>query len=131
MDERELLTVGIIEDDPVLQELLAIMLEAEGYRAQIYPAAPVVMSAILDAPPHLLIVDLWMPGLDGVELVQGLGAHAATKHIPIIVFTANPYELKERLPDFQRRGVQLVPKPEISRIAPLIAHALGAPREGK
>jgi CheY-like chemotaxis protein len=81
-------TVLTIDDDPVALELVAAVLDPEGYRVLRAQGGEEGISIALQEHPALVIVDLLMPGTDGFEVVEQLRADPRTTHIPIVVLTA-------------------------------------------
>jgi signal transduction histidine kinase/CheY-like chemotaxis protein len=88
-----------IDDDPVALELVAAVLDPEGYQVLRANGGEEGISIALHESPALVIVDLLMPGTDGFEVVEQLRADPRTTHIPIVVLTAKAIgeEDRERL----------------------------------
>jgi len=88
-----------IDDDPVALELVAAVLDPEGYQVLRANGGEEGISIALHEGPALVIVDLLMPGTDGFEVVEQLRADPRTMHIPIVVLTAKAIgeEDRERL----------------------------------
>ncbi len=81
-------TVLIVDDEPRNCVLLQVHLEGEGYRVLTASDGP---SAILEAnrsSPDLILLDVMMPGMSGIEAAETLKSAAATRAIPIIMVTA-------------------------------------------
>ena len=68
-------------------------------------------ACIRNKQPQVVILDIQMPGVDGIQLFHLLRADPSTQAIPVIFFTANVHVLRERLPDYQALGAELLPKP--------------------
>lgn len=79
----------IIEDDPIIRECLAALFDAEGYA--ILESADGRTGALLymQQSPDLVITDLHMPGMDGVQVIKTIRGHA-TQQVPILAMTADP-----------------------------------------
>lgn len=75
----------VVDDDREIRELLADYLERQGYRVSTAANGSEMRRALDAAPTDLLILDLMMPGEDGLTLCRELRAHSA---IPIIMLTA-------------------------------------------
>lgn len=88
-NEKSEKRILICEDDEGITELAQIVLEAKGYDVLIQSDSSKVFQRIEVDKPDLLLLDLWMPGLSGEEITRHLKADAATKHIPIIIMSAN------------------------------------------
>jgi DNA-binding response OmpR family regulator len=86
--------VLIIEDDPDIAEGLRYNLEREGLEAIIAPTGEAGLAAALDArnAPALIILDLMLPGMSGMELCRRLRREPATRRTPIMMLTARTDE---------------------------------------
>jgi two-component system cell cycle response regulator DivK len=80
--------VLLVEDDAVSLKLMRDVLQAQGYEtAELGNGAEVVArAATLGA--DLVVMDIGLPGLDGVEATRQLKCTAATRHIPVLAVTA-------------------------------------------
>ncbi len=80
--------VLIVDDNAIFVEMVKFVLAAAAYDVQ---TAADASQALLQIPvflPDLILMDVQMPVMDGIELTQRLKADAATQHIVIIAFTA-------------------------------------------
>ena len=84
MSERIL----VADDDPDVAGLVRMSLELEGFAVDVVPDGPRAIDSIRSRPPDLVLLDVMMPGLDGVEVVRRLRADAATAAVPILLLTA-------------------------------------------
>ena len=82
--------VLIIEDDPDIAEGVRFNLEREGLAARVALTGEAGLAAALDTkkPPSLIILDLMLPGMSGMELCRRLRREPATRRTPIIMLTA-------------------------------------------
>lgn len=81
-------TILVAEDHHGSREALRILLESAGYRVAVAVDGRGALAAALAHPPDLVVTDLMMPGLDGIELARRLRSHDATEAVPIIGVTA-------------------------------------------
>jgi DNA-binding response OmpR family regulator len=81
-------TILIIEDDRTIRENTSEFLEMEGYSIQTAPNGKVGLSKMAHFTPDLIVCDLRMPEMDGLELLGRLGKHPDLKTIPVIFFSA-------------------------------------------
>ncbi len=81
-------TVFICEDDPGIVEVVTIILQSEGYTVQAYTSGRNLEEAVIREQPALLLLDLWMPEMNGPTLVKDLRANPATKNIPVVLVSA-------------------------------------------
>lgn len=84
--------IVIIEDDPDICEILKFNLEQSGYDAAIYYDGNKGYEAIIQSPPDLILLDLMLPGMNGLEIARKVRFEDRTKHIPIIMITARSEE---------------------------------------
>lgn len=78
-----------IEDDPGNTALLQRILEAEGYCFSSAPNGPLGLIRAYQDQPDLILLDLYMPGLNGHDLARQLRHMDQTKDIPIIIVSAS------------------------------------------
>lgn len=98
--------VVVVEDDRPIGELLAAIInDQEGYFA-IHVTRPSEALATLEKiTPDLLVLDVGLPGMSGLELYDRLRADEKLRKIPVIFETAATYEHRR---EFQRRGIKSV-----------------------
>ncbi|MCH5686782.1 response regulator [Niabella sp. W65] len=78
----------IADDNPGILDVVSIILESEGYEVR-STADPQHVLQIKDDPPGLILLDIWMGGTDGRNICKQLKADHATRHIPVILMSAN------------------------------------------
>lgn len=118
--------VLVIEDDQILAQLMQIYLEDEGYRVRTLYDGSHLFNEIEDFQPHLITVDILLPGPDGLHLVRQLRRHPSTQDIPIVFVTA----LEERRAEGQTLGAEgFVVKPfHRTEFSQAVQHALSVAR---
>lgn len=79
----------VVDDDPNVAEVLTRYLELEGYRVETVDDGAVALDRALADPPLLVILDLMLPGMDGLEVCRRLRASSPT---PVIMLTAKGSE---------------------------------------
>jgi CheY-like chemotaxis protein len=77
-----------VDDNPVNLKLAASVLEFAGYEILAAGDAIQALEIIRDTPPDLILMDLGLPGMDGLTLTRRLKADEATRHIRIVALTA-------------------------------------------
>jgi len=82
----------VAEDDPDIATLLAHYLRKAGFEADIVGSGREVIPRIRKTPPDLLLLDLMLPGVDGLEVCRAVRADQNTASIPIIMVTAKGEE---------------------------------------
>lgn len=81
-------TILVTEDDPSMLEIIAFLLEDEGYHVLQAANAETALSILQQNTPDLIISDIMMPGIDGFEFYEQVRAHAAWSQLPFIFLTA-------------------------------------------
>jgi two-component system, OmpR family, response regulator BaeR len=91
--------IAIVEDEPELAALVADYARAAGYTATVFGDGAVALDALRRDPPSLLVLDLMLPGLDGLSLCRALRADAAPvlAALPIVMVTARVEEIDRLL----------------------------------
>lgn len=85
--------VLIIEDEETLTENLADKLRSEGYNVVTAYDGENGLRLVREEQPDLLVLDIMLPGLDGLSICRIVRRDAATAHIPIIMLTARGTEV--------------------------------------
>lgn len=80
--------VLIVDDNPTNLKLVAYLVRANGYDVDTAGEAEAALAAIAANRPDVILMDLQLPGIDGLELTRRLKADPATKDISIIAVTA-------------------------------------------
>jgi DNA-binding response OmpR family regulator len=87
-------TVLVVDDDPVLRETVAFNLRREGYACIMASDGPQAISTIRRSEPNAIVLDLMMPGMDGMDLCRVVRRES---DLPILVLTAREDELEKVL----------------------------------
>jgi CheY-like chemotaxis protein len=80
--------VLIVDDNPTNLKLIAFVVRAQGYEVEVAADAEAALASVREFAPELILVDLQLPGMDGLELTRRLKADAATRSIPVLAVTA-------------------------------------------
>jgi CheY-like chemotaxis protein len=80
--------VLIVDDNPTNLKLVAYLVRANGYEVDTAGDAEAALAAIAAHRPALILMDLQLPGIDGLELTRRLKSDPATRDIKIIAVTA-------------------------------------------
>jgi DNA-binding NtrC family response regulator len=108
MSPKEKLLVA--DDNPVNINVLRGALEPHGYEILAAPNGDTALKIAQRALPGLILLDIMMPGLDGLEVCRRLKAIESTHEIPVIFLTARQ-EMESLAEAFQAGGVDYVTKP--------------------
>jgi signal transduction histidine kinase/CheY-like chemotaxis protein len=107
-------TVLAVDDDPITVELIAGVLEPEGYRVLRASGGEEGIEIAQRESPDLVICDLLMPGTDGFDVVERLRADPSTGRIPIVVLTGQTISARDK-EWLSSRVTQLAEKGDFSR----------------
>lgn len=131
-----------VEDDAGIRDLMIYTLNASGFRAVGFENAKEFYTALADTVPELIMLDIMLPGEDGISILKRLKADARTADIPVIMATAkgNEYdkvigldlgaddylakpfgmmEMASRVRAVLRRGGRAAEKPQLIRVGSL------------
>jgi two-component system cell cycle response regulator len=78
----------IVDDNASNTKLLAFLLQSKGYDVRTAANAEEALASIAGQCPRLILMDIQLPGMDGLTLTRKLKADPATRHISIIAATA-------------------------------------------
>ncbi|MBE0644616.1 MAG: response regulator transcription factor [Bacteroidetes bacterium] len=81
-----------VEDEEEILELLSYNLGKEGYNVQAVTSGEMALRSVKQQTPDLILLDLMLPGVDGLEVCKALKADSATRSIPVIMLTARSEE---------------------------------------
>ncbi len=82
----------LIEDDEDIQELVTFHLGKEGYAVHVLAAGEGAVEAARKQAPDLILLDLMLPGIDGLQVCRNLRNEPRTQHMPIVMVTAKGEE---------------------------------------
>jgi two-component system response regulator ChvI len=87
-------TIALVDDDRNILTSVSIALQAEGFLTRVYSDSETALKALVENPPDLAVLDVKMPGMDGMELLRRLREKVS---IPVIFLTSKDDELDEAL----------------------------------
>jgi two-component system, cell cycle response regulator DivK len=116
----------IVDDNAVNLKLARVLLESEGYPVQTAADAEEALEVLRTFTPRMILMDIQLPGMDGLQLTRQLKANPATRDIIIIALTA--YAMKgDDLKMFAAGCDGYVTKPlDLDHLSKLIAGHLAA-----
>ena len=85
--------VLVVEDEPDIRRLIVLHLERDGFRCRTAANGPDALREVKAAAPDLVVLDLMLPELDGLEVCRRLRSDASTAGVPIIMLTAKSDEV--------------------------------------
>ncbi|MCH9650463.1 MAG: response regulator [Deltaproteobacteria bacterium] len=102
--------VAVVEDESVIAEVLEYNLKRAGYEVDIYERGDVAWDGLRQSPPSLVVLDLMLPGIDGLDLARLLKQEKSTSKIPLIMLTAKGEEV-DRIVGLELGADDYIPKP--------------------
>src|SRR5262245_34325752 len=102
--------VLIVDDDPDIQRLVSYNLSNAGFEVATASSGRKALETVQNQPPDLVILDLMLPDIDGMEVCRVLRQRDSTVRIPIIMLTARGEEI-DRVVGFELGADDYVPKP--------------------
>ncbi len=82
--------IFVIDDDKDLLKVVKSLLLKRGFDVSTYSDWEIANMALRRYQPQLILLDVFLSGIDGLDVCQKLKASAATRHIPILIFSAYP-----------------------------------------
>ena len=118
-------TVLVIEDDEAVSGLLIALLEDRGYAAVPAMDGKTAIELARKVDPHLITLDLALPGTDGHEVLENLKANPETRDIPVVVISA----FTQILPAGDRKKLAyLLGKPfDVTEVLEIVQLTVGNP----
>src|SRR5688500_14318353 len=86
----------VVDDDPTIVRLLEVNLKLEGYEVTSASNGREALESIASQRPDMVICDVMMPVMDGVEVVRKLKMDDALKDLPIVLLSAKAQEIDIR-----------------------------------
>ncbi len=102
--------IAVVDDEPDLLELLSLHLTKAGFRVEVFPDATSFYRFIEKQTPNLIILDLMLPDVDGIDVCRFLKQENRFASIPIIMLTARTEEA-DRVLGLELGADDYVPKP--------------------
>ncbi len=91
MKEHSRGSVLVVDDEPTIAEVVSRYLERAGYRTRVAPDGPRALELVADQRPDLVVLDLMLPGIDGLEVMRRL-RESDRERIALILLTAKGEE---------------------------------------
>ena len=103
----------VVEDDPASRKLMRDVLEFKGYRSQEAETAEDGLRLVGEKRPALILMDVQLPGMSGIDALKLLRSAAETSDIPVIAVTASVMHRQEKeliaagFDDWERKPVSV------------------------
>ncbi len=120
--------VVVVDDEPAVVAVVCEVLEDEEIPAVPCEHGARALCCIYQERPSLVVLDVQMPGMDGIQIFQQMRAHPQTTATPVIFLTANSHLVSQRVPDYREQNATLLPKPfDVVALLDLVQSFLGHP----
>ena len=86
-------TIVIVEDDESIREMLRYYFRSVGYHVESYESGEAYFEAEREQVPSLFILDIMLPGMDGLEILRRIRSDPALKDVPTLMLTARTSEM--------------------------------------
>ena len=128
-------SILIVEDEKEIRDLLAHYLRREGFSPTVAPDGETGWEKARTEKPELILLDILLPGMDGLELLRKIRTVPATSRIPVVMLTAKGDET-DRIVGLELGADDYIPKPfspreVVARIKAVIRRAVPAPEEAE
>jgi phosphate regulon transcriptional regulator PhoB len=128
------MSILIVEDERDIAELVKYHLEQAGLSARIVGDGKQALDLIAREHPDLIILDLMLPGMDGLEVCKRLRSNQLTQQIPIVMLTARATEV-DRIVGLELGADDYIPKPFsarelVARVKAVLRRAAGPTAPG-
>lgn len=128
-------SILVVEDDEDILEMVTYNLKKEGYDTTAVRNGNDAVAAAKNERPQLVVLDIMLPGMDGLQVCRTLRQNEITRHMPIIMLTAKSEEtdkivgLELGADDYMTKPFS--PKELVARIRAVLRRCRVAPEEGK
>jgi len=85
-------TILVVEDEPAIANLVALHVRQHGYEAVVCNDGTRALELLRKALPALIVLDLMLPDMDGIDILKKIRSHDDSTHVPVILLTARAEE---------------------------------------
>lgn len=100
----------VVEDDVDISNMLRIFFSSQGYDVDVSPRGKEALEKTRQVMPHLIVLDIMLPDIDGYEVCRHLRTHTRTSHIPVIFLTQKD-ERSDKLQGLELGADDYITKP--------------------
>ena len=104
-------TIMIVEDEPAVARGVQIALEREGYSTAIVGTGEEAIKQFADVAPDLILLDVRLPGINGIELLKLLNQDRQVREVPVLFCSGATELLEENHDAIEKSGAKVVTKP--------------------
>ena len=102
--------VLVVDDDREIVEMTRMILESGGYQVISAVSGEEAIREAVGSHPHLILLDINMPGMDGWETLKILKVDEGTREIPVAMFSIKP-EVRDKLQGLKQGAFDYITKP--------------------
>jgi len=126
-------TILVVDDEAEICDLVSYNLAREGYRVIAENDGAAGLERVFRSPPDLVVLDLLLPKLSGLEVLDAIRGEARTRRLPVLVLTARGTEM-DKLVGFERGADDYLTKPFspkelVARVSAILRRSRGEERE--
>jgi len=92
--------IYVIDDDVDLLKVIKSLLQKRGFHVSVFSDWPAAAQAMKISEPQLILLDVFLPGIDGLEVCQKLKTSPFTRHVPVLIFSAFPRIAESAVHDY-------------------------------
>ena len=119
--------IWIVDDDKSIRWVLERTLQQAGFSTRVFVNGETVLAALREKTPTILMTDIRMPGMDGLQLLSEIQAHYP--ELPVIVMTAHA-DLDSAVKSYQGGAFEYMPKPfDLDEVVELVQRAYARSQE--
>ena len=85
--EEDEVRVLFVEDDPAVAQMYRLKLELDGYAVDVASDGEQAVSRATSEPPDIIFLDIRLPKLDGLEVLEALRRHERTRQVPVVILS--------------------------------------------
>ena len=100
----------VVDDDPEIRDFVKANLEREGFEIEVAGSGPEALELAGERPPALVLLDVMMPGMDGLTTLRHLRNDVPTANVPVVMLTAKP-QAAERVKGLDLGADDYITKP--------------------
>jgi two-component system, OmpR family, phosphate regulon response regulator PhoB len=106
----------VVDDEPEITKLVSKIMETRGHRVSVARDGDEALAQVRAEPPDVVVLDLNLPKVDGVEVCRQLKADAATKAIPVVMMTAAYVSVEDAARGFDVGADEYIVKPFLREV---------------
>lgn len=123
-DQEKIIRVLYVEDSTVIRDTIARLLELKGYKVNYAKNGKEGVELAITWQPHVILMDLRMPVMDGYKAISEIRANPSTSHLPIFVISAWSSKKERTQATIAGANKFFVKPPDLNRLIEAIDQAV-------